>query len=188
MDLRISGTAPEAGQVTETAEPDVGFNADELRAELDRVRELAMASPASQAACDIISLVRRKSPALKTMPVRTRFRGAGARTDDWDRWWANWSCDGENFELYLSMYGPFTSKKADGTPDLQIHGDGFLSLEVGDEQVMALRVELRCDDPQGRITVVGAAEFEPGTWTDVVLELARRLAEADAQQTRRKAA
>ncbi|MGL4968496.1 MAG: hypothetical protein ACRC67_45210 [Inquilinus sp.] len=188
MDLRISGTAPEAGQIAKTAEADVGFNADELRAELDRANELAMASPASQAACDIVSLVRRKSPAIKTIPVRTRFRGAGARTDDWDRWSATWGCNGESFELYLSMYGPFTSKNADGTPGVQIHGDGFLSLEVGAEQVMALRVELRCDDPQGRITVVGATEFEPRTWTDVVLELARRLAEADAQQTRRKAA
>jgi len=164
------------------------FDLEQIRAEFDRAAELAMASPASQAACDIISLVRRKSPAIKTMPVTTRFRGASARTDDWDRWWASWGCNGQGFSLYLSMYGPFTSEKADGTPGVQIHGDGFLSLVVGDEQVMALRVELRCDDPDGRIIVVGATEFVPGPWTDVVVELSRRLAEAAVAQPRRKAA
>jgi len=163
------------------------FDPERARAELDRAAELAMASPASQAACDIMRLVTRKSPAIKTMPVTTRFRGAGVRTDEIDRWWASWGCNGQGFSLYLSMYGPFTSTKADGAADVQIHGDGFLSLEVDDEQVMALRVELRCDDPEGRILVVGATEFEPGAWTDVILELNRRLTDA-ALQTARKAA
>ena len=177
MDMSVTTKAAEAE-----------FDPEQVRAELDRAAELAMASPASQAACDVMSLVRRKAPAIKTMPVTTRFRGAGVRTDEMDRWWASWGCNGQSFSLYLSIYGPFTSTKPDGTTDLQIHGDGFLSLDVDDEQVMALRVELRCDDPDGRITVVGATEFEPGAWTDVVVELARRLAEAAASQPRRKAA
>lgn len=176
MDMNIAAKAAE----TE-------FDPEQARAELDRAAELAMASPASQAACDIMRLVRRKSPAIKTMPVTTRFRGAGVRTDEMDRWWASWGCNGQNFSLYLSMFGPFTGKKADGASDVQIHGDGFLSLEVDDEQVMALRVELRCDDPEGRILMVGATEFEPGPWTDVILELNRRLTDA-APQTARKAA
>jgi hypothetical protein len=170
-----------------TSAPALDFNLDEIRAEIDRADELAKASPASQAACDVMSLVQRKSRALKTLPLRTRFRGAGVTTDEMDRWWASWGCNGEGFELYLSMYGPFTSDKADDGPDVQIHGDGFLSLEVGDEQVMALRVELRCDDPEARIRVVGATEFEPGPWTDVLLELHRRLAEADTRTTRKAA-
>jgi hypothetical protein len=177
MDMSIAAKAAE----TE-------FDPEQVWAELDRAAELAKASPASQAACDIMRLVRRKSPAIKTVPLTTRFRGAGARTDEMDRWWASWGCNGQSFELYLSMYGPFSGTKADGTIDLQIHGDGFLSLDVDDEQVMALRVELRCDDPDGRIVVVGATEFEPGPWTDVVVELARRFAEAAVPQPRRKAA
>lgn len=176
MDMSIAAKA---------AEPELDH--EQIRAELVRAAELAMASPASQAACDIMRLVRRKSPALKTMPLRTRFQGAGARTDDWDRWWASWGCNGQSFSLFLSMYGPFTSKKADGTTGVQIHGDGFLSLAVDEEQVLALRVELRCDDLEQRILVVGATEFEPGPWTDVVLELDRRLAAA-APQTVRTAA
>ncbi|MGF6227806.1 hypothetical protein QFZ27_001761 [Inquilinus ginsengisoli] len=177
MDMSVTTKAAEAG-----------FDPEQARAELDRAAELAMASPASQAACDVMSLVTRKSPAIKTMPLTTRFRGAGARTDEMDRWWASWRCNGQGFSLYLSMYGPFTSENADGTPGVQIQGDGFLSLDVDDEQVMALRVELRCDDPDGRIVVVGATEFEAGPWTDVVVELARRLAEAAVPQPRRKAA
>lgn len=187
MDLKIPGTAAEPRPTLKPAELGLDFNPDEIRAELDRAHELAMASPASQAACDLMSLVRCKSPALKTIPVSTRFRGASARTDDFDRWWAGWGCNGQSFSLYLSMYGPFTSEKADGTPGVQIHGEGFLSLEVDDEQVMALRAELRCDDPEARIRVVGATEFEPGPWTDVLVELNRRLAAAAAQPARKAA-
>ncbi|TSD87543.1 hypothetical protein FFK22_017015 [Mycobacterium sp. KBS0706] len=177
MDLSVTTKAAEAD-----------FDPEQVRAELDRAAELAMASPASQAACDVMSLVRRKAPVIKTMPVTTRFRGAGVRTDEMDRWWASWGCNGQSYSLYLSMYGPFTSKKADGTTGVQIHGDGFLSLDVDGEQVMALRVELRCDDPDSRILVVGATEFEAGQWTEVVVELARRLADATAPKPRRKAA
>jgi hypothetical protein len=157
-----------------------------IRAEFDRAAALATASPASQAGCDIMSLVRGRSPALKSMPLTTRFRGAGPTNDGWDRWWASWGCNGQSFSLYLSMYGPFTSAKADGTPGVRIHGDGFLSLDVDDETVMSLRVELRCDDPEARIRVVGATEFEPGPWAEVIAELDRRLAET-ARQSARKA-
>lgn len=159
----------------------------QVRAELVRAAELAMGSPASQAACDIMRLVKHKSRAIKTMPMRTRFQGGGAKNDGWDSWWASWGCNGQSFSMYLSMYGPFTSTQADGTIGARIDGDGFLSLQVDDEQVLALRVELRCDDPEGRIQIVGATEFEPGAWTDVILELNRRLTEA-ALQTARKAA
>lgn len=176
MDMSIAAKA---------AEPEL--DPDQVRAELVRAAELAMGNPASQAACDIMRLVRRKSPAIKTMPLRTRFQGGGARNDGWDSWWASWGCNGQSFSLYLSMYGPFTSTLADGTTGVRIDGDGFLSLQVDDEQVMALRVELRCEDPEERIQIVGATEFEPGPWTEIVLELDRRLADA-ALQAARKAA
>jgi hypothetical protein len=162
------------------------FDADQIRAELFRAAELAASNPASQAACDIMRLVRSEAPAAKVLPAR--FEPGDAETDGWDRWSVGWDCEGQRFELSLSMYGPFTSEKADGTPGDQIHGDGFLSLEVDDEPVMALRVELRCDDADGRITVVGATEFEPGPWTDVVCELSRRLADGSDPRTGQKAA
>jgi hypothetical protein len=86
------------------------------------------------------------------------------------------------------MFGPFTSTKADGITEVKIDGEGYLSLDVDGEQVMALRVELHCGDPEGRIVVIGAAEFEPGPWADVVIELDQRLAAAAAARTTRKAA
>ena len=163
------------------------FDPEQIRAELRRAAELASSSPASQAACDIMRLVRHRSPAIKSL-LRTRFEAGGAKNDGSDWWWAGWGCNGQTFSLSLLMYGPFTSEKADGTTDVQIHGEGFLALEVDSTLVMSLRVELRCDDPQGRIVVVGATEFESGGWVDVVVGLARRLADADGQQASRKAA
>ncbi len=62
------GTDPKADEVE--------FDPDQVRAEFRRAAELAASSPASQAACDIMRLVKCKSPALKTMPVSTRFPGA----------------------------------------------------------------------------------------------------------------
>ena len=178
MDMQIT-TRPKADEVE--------FDAEQIRAELHRAAELAGSSPASQAACDIMRLVRHRSPAIQSL-LRTRFEPAGAENDGSDWWWAGWGCNGQTFSLSLLMYGPFTSEKADGTTDVQIDGEGFLSLEVDSTLVMSLRVELRCDDPQGRIVVVGAMEFEPGSWADVVVDLARRLADADGQPASRKAA
>jgi hypothetical protein len=163
------------------------FDPEQVRAELRRAGELAASSPASQAACDIMRLVRRQSPAIKAM-LHTRFEAGGAKNDGSDWWSASWGCNGQSFSLSLLMYGPFTSQHADDTTDVQIHGDGFLSLEVDSKLAMSLRVELRCDDPEERIAVVGAMEFEPGPWTHVVLELARRMADAGTPHTYQKAA
>ncbi len=167
---------------------EAAFDPEQLRAEFRRIAELAASSPASQAACDLMRLVMCKSPALKTMPVSIRFQGAGPRSGDGNRWWASWSRNGQSFLLYLSMFGPFTSTKADGTTEVEIDGEGYLSLAVDGEQVMALRVELRCNDPEGRIAVVGAAEFEPGPWENIVIEQDQRLATAAAARITGKAA
>jgi hypothetical protein len=129
-------------------------------------------------------LVISKSPAAKVLS--THFEAADA--ENGDRWWAGWSCDGQRFGLDLRMHGPSTDFDTDAPPGAQIPGNGLLFLEVEGESVMTLLVDVRRDDPAARIVAVGAAVFEPGPWTDVVVDLLRQLEDGVDPQTGRKTA
>jgi hypothetical protein len=154
------------------------------RARAAQAVKLAASNPATQAACDLISLVISEAPAVKVLP--TRFEAADA--ENGDRWWTGWSCDGQRFGLDLCMHGPSTDFDTDAPPGAQIPGNGLLFLEVDEESVMTLLVDVRRDDPARRIAPVGAAVFEPGPWTDVVVDLLRKLEDGVDPRTGRKAA
>ncbi|MDR6294306.1 hypothetical protein E9232_006860 [Inquilinus ginsengisoli] len=147
-----------------------------------RAVALAPASPATQAACEIMRLVRSGAPAAKAL--RVRFDAANATSGDW--WGVAWRYDGHDYRLDLALHGPSTSLMLD--IGASIHGDGIVTVDVDGETVLALLVALRRDDPDSRIAVVGASIFEPGLWTDLVIELLQRLQDGADPRTGQKAA